>query len=81
MGFLISHPNLRQHTHPALAILAGIFLSRSDIEELRSEMRSETKEVRSEMRARFDLVDAGLRYFHGSVGKLEARMHPIEKRP
>jgi predicted Holliday junction resolvase-like endonuclease len=76
---------------PLLAILAGILFSRSDIKELRSEMRSEMKELRSairgeiqdlrsEMRTRFDLVDAELRYFHGTVGKLEARVDAIEKR-
>jgi hypothetical protein len=76
---------------PLIAILAGIFFSRNDIKELRSEMRSEMKELRSEIRGqiqdlrserrtRFDLVDAELRYFHGTVGKLEARVDAIEKR-
>jgi hypothetical protein len=72
---------------PLLAILAGILFSRSDIKDLRSEMkdfrseiRTEIKDLRSEMRTRFDLVDAELRYFHGTVGKLEARVDVIEKR-
>lgn len=65
---------------PLLAILAGILFSRSDIKDLRSEIRSEIKDLRSEMRTRFDLVDAELRYFHGTVGKLEARVDVIEKR-
>jgi hypothetical protein len=32
------------------------------------------KEFRSEVRARFDMVDAGHRYFHGAIGKLEGRI-------
>jgi hypothetical protein len=65
---------------PLIAILAGILFSRSDIKELRAEIRTEIKELRSEMRTRFDLVDAELRYFHGMVGKLDARVDAIEKR-
>ncbi len=34
---------------PVLAILAGILLNRSDVKELRNEMRSELASVRSEM--------------------------------
>ena len=35
---------------PVLAILAGILLNRSDVKELRNEMRSELGNVRNEMR-------------------------------
>ena len=58
---------------PLLAILAGILFNRSDSKDIRSEIkdvRSEIKDLRSEMRARFDMVDAELRYFHGAIGKL-----------
>jgi predicted nuclease with TOPRIM domain len=53
---------------------------KGEIHGLRVEMRTENQELRSEMRARFDLVDAELRYFHGTFGKLEARVDNIEKR-
>jgi Sec-independent protein translocase protein TatA len=53
---------------------------RSEMKDFRSEMKADMRELRSEMRTRFDLVDAELRYFHGTVGKLDARMDAIEKR-
>jgi len=79
---------------PLVAILAGILFNssyakdlrsemkdvRSEMKEFRSEMKADMRELRSEMRTRFDLVDAELRYFHGTVGKLDARMGAIEKR-
>jgi len=72
---------------PLIAILAGILFNnsnakdlRSEMKDFRSEMKSDMRELRSEMRTRFDLVDAELRYFHGTVGKLDARMGAIEKR-
>ena len=76
---------------PVLAILAGILLNRSDVKELRNEMRSEMaslrssvqseiKELRSEMNRRFDAVDAELRYFHGKIGAHEARLDLLEKK-
>ena len=79
---------------PTLLILVGIFFNnnsskdlrsemkdvRSEMKEFRSEMKADMRELRSEMRTRFDLVDAELRYFHGTVGKLDARMDAMEKR-
>ncbi len=72
---------------PLVVILAGILFNnsnskdlRAEMKDFRSEMKAEIKELRSEMRTRFDVVDAELRYFHGTVGKLEARMDGIEKR-
>jgi predicted nucleic acid-binding Zn-ribbon protein len=53
---------------------------RSEMKDFRSEMKADMRELRSEMRTRFDLVDSELRYFHGTVGKLDARMDAIEKR-
>jgi hypothetical protein len=53
---------------------------KGEIHDLRLETRTEIQELRSEMRTRFDLVDAELRYFHGTFGKLEARVDIIEKR-
>ena len=79
---------------PLVVILAGILFNRNDFNKLRDDLRSDIKEVRSEMkdvrsemnefrtevRARFDIVDAELRYFHGFTGKLEGRVDAIEKR-
>jgi len=79
---------------PLLAILAGIFFGRSDIKELRSEMRSEIGELRSEigglrseMNERFNKIedrlnqiDADLRQFYHLAGKLEGRIDALEKR-
>ena len=69
---------------PLIAILAGIFFSRSDTHSLRSEL----KDLRTEMLSRFNKVedhlgriDADLRQFYHLTGKLEARMDAIEKRP
>ncbi len=73
---------------PTLMILAGILLNRAEVKELRSEglsqikeLRSEMNVLRSEMNARFNAVDAELRYFHGYTGKLEGRIEALEKRP
>jgi hypothetical protein len=76
---------------PLIAILAGLFFNRTDMNNLRSdskadslslrnELKSEIKELRSEMNARFDRVDAELRYFHGVTGKLDGRIEALEKR-
>jgi len=65
---------------PLIAILAGILFNRSEMQSLRSELRSDVKELRSEMNARFDRVDAELRYFHGVTGKLDGRIEALEKR-
>jgi archaellum component FlaC len=68
---------------PLIAILAGIFFSRSDTKELRAEMNA----LFNEMNARFNKVedhlgriDADLRQFYHLTGKLEARMDSLEKR-
>ncbi len=75
---------------PLIAILAGIFFSRSDVKDLRGEI----KDLRSEMQSRFTEVqsrfnkvedhlgriDADLRQFYHLTGKLEARMDSMEKR-
>jgi hypothetical protein len=66
---------------PTLMILAGILLNRAEVKELRTEVLSQIKELRSEMNARFNAVDAELRYFHGYTGKLEGRIEALEKRP
>jgi len=70
---------------PLIAILAGILFNRSDFTKLREDLKSDIKEVRSErkdfrseVRTRFDVVDAELRYFQGSMGKLEACVDSIE---
>ncbi len=52
---------------------------KTQIGELRAEMKSDIVELRSEMNARFDRVDAELRYFHGLTGKLEGRIDALEK--
>jgi predicted nuclease with TOPRIM domain len=75
---------------PLLAILAGIFFSRSDVKELRSEI----KDLRTDMDARFNKVDerfariedhlnridSDLRHFYHLTGKLEGRVESLEKR-
>jgi hypothetical protein len=53
---------------------------RSDFRELRTEVRQEIAELRGEMNARFDAIDAELRYFHGVTGKLDGRVDALEKR-
>ena len=75
---------------PLLAIFAGILLNRSDAKELRGEIkdvrgeikdvRGEIKELRGEINARFNAVDAELRYFHGVTGKLDGRIEALEKK-
>jgi hypothetical protein len=61
---------------PLSAIFAGILLNWAEVKEVRGEM----KELRGEMNARFNAVDAELRYFHGYTGKLEGRIEAMEKR-
>ena len=77
---------------PVFAILAGILFNRSDLKDLRSELRGEIKESRGEIKTlrdevnrrfddvigRFDAVDAELRYFHGTTGRLEGRIQSLE---
>lgn len=78
-------------TVPLVAILAGILFSRSDLQNLRGELKGDIKDLRNEMNARFDRVDlemnarfdrvdAELRYFHGVTGKLDGRVEALEKR-
>ena len=50
------------------------------IDKIGDGLRSEMRELRAEMSRRFDAVDAELRYFHGSIGKLDARVEALEKR-
>jgi len=64
---------------PLITILAGLFFNRSEMQALRAEMRIEIKDLRAEINARFDRVDAELRYFHGVMGKHEARLEALEK--
>ena len=74
---------------PVFAILAGILFNRSDLKDLRSELKGEIREeikaLRDEMNRRFDAVDrrfdavdAVLRYFHGTTGRLEGRIQSLE---
>jgi DNA anti-recombination protein RmuC len=68
---------------PLVAILAGIFFSRSDIKDLRAEMRSEFNKVYdrfNKVEDHLGRIDADLRQFYHLTGKLEARMDAIEKR-
>jgi hypothetical protein len=78
-------------TVPLVAILAGILFNRSDMQNLRHELKADIKDLRSEMNgrfdrmdsemnARFDRVDAELRFFHGVTGKLDGRLEAVEKR-
>ena len=53
---------------------------RSEMKDFRFEMKAEMREFRIEVRSRFDQMDAELRYFHGALGKLDARVDAIEKR-
>ncbi len=70
---------------PVFAILAGILFHRSDLKDLRSEWKGKTKALRDEMNRRFDdvirrfdAIDAELRYFHGTTGRLEGRIQSLE---
>jgi hypothetical protein len=72
---------------PTVLILAGILFNnnsakdlRSEMKDFRAEVKAEIRDLRTEMKGRFDVVDAELRYFHGTIGKLEARVDAIEKR-
>ncbi len=64
---------------PLIAILAGILLNRSDIKELRSDVRGDIASLRSETLGRLDRIDADLRQFY-SVSGLEGRIDEISKR-
>ena len=70
---------------PVFAILAGILVNRSDLQDLRSERKRKMKELRGDIRnlrenvtRRFDAVDAELRYGHGTTGRLEGRIQSLE---
>ncbi len=65
---------------PLIAILAGILLNRSDIKELRSDVRGDIASLRSETLGRLDRIDADLRQFYSVSGKLEGRIDEISKR-
>lgn len=65
---------------PLIAILAGILLNRSDIKELRSDVRGDIASLRSETLSRLDRIDADLRQFFAVSGKLEGRIDEIAKR-
>jgi hypothetical protein len=75
---------------PLITILAGLFFNRTEMQQLRAELKADMRELRNEMNARFDRmdaemnarfdrVDAELRYFHGLTGKLEGRIDALEK--
>jgi len=61
---------------PTLLIALGIILNRSDVHGVRGEIA----ELRREMLARFDSVDAELRFFHGETGKLAGRIDELSRR-
>ncbi len=61
---------------PLVAILAGILLNRAEVRELRAEMLRRFDSID----ARFNTIDAELRFFHGVTGKLEGRVEALEKR-
>jgi len=76
---------------PLITILAGLFFNRTEMQQLRAELKADMRELRNEMNARFDRidaemnarfdrVDAELRYFYGLTGKLEGRIDALEKR-
>jgi len=63
---------------PLIAILAGILLNRSDIKELRSDVRGDIASLRSETLGRLDRIDAVPPILFRS-GKLEGRIDEISK--
>jgi hypothetical protein len=68
---------------PLIAILAGIFFSRSDTKELRTEMNARFNAVDAlfnKIEDHLGRIDADLRQFYHLTGKLEARMGSLEKR-
>lgn len=65
---------------PLIAILAGILLNRSDIKELRSDVRGDIASLRSETLGRLDRIVADLRQFYSVSGKLEGRIDEVFKR-
>ena len=68
---------------PVLAILAGILFNRSDVKELRAEMRARFDRVDArfdQVDARFNRVDADLRQVYAFTGKLEGRIDEISKK-
>ena len=42
------------------------------------EVRGKIKSLREDVNRRFDAVDAELRYFYGTIGKLEGRVPSLE---
>ena len=85
-----THEEASASLRGAIAILAGILFNRSDIKDLRAEMRSEFNKVYDRFDKVYDRfnrvedhlgrIDADLRQFYHLTGKLEARMDAIEKR-
>jgi hypothetical protein len=79
---------------PLIAIFAGILFNRSDVKELRielkdlrGEMLTRFNRIDGEVSSRFDRVDdhlgridADLRQFYHLSGKLEGRLDAVEKR-
>ena len=61
---------------PLLAILAGIFFNRNDLKDLRAEMNARFNKVEDRLAG----IDADLRQFYHLTGKLEGRVHALEKR-
>ncbi len=79
---------------PLALILIGIILNRHDVKDLRREMlenlerrfdevdrRFDKVDRRfDEVYRRFDTVDAELRYFHDTTGKLSGRVDELSRR-
>lgn len=59
---------------PSLLIIAALLLNFTGLRDLRTELTTQIGELRREMNARFDAVDAELRYFHGQTGSLSGRI-------
>ena len=76
-GILFSRSDIKELSSEIRGEIKDV---RSDMKDFRSEIKGELQELRSEMKTRFDLVDAELRYFRGTIGKLDARMDAFEKR-
>ena len=68
---------------PLALILIGIILNRHDVKDLRHEMLDRFDKVDrrfDEVYRRFDAVDAELRYFHDTTGKLSGRVDELSRR-
>ena len=59
---------------------AGFDIVSGEFKGLRAEMNSHFDKMDSKIDARFDKIDAGLRYLHGTIGELRGRIDMIEKR-